>query len=338
MKKLAYAIVGCGAAGKVHAYHFSHDPRIECIAAVDTDRRQAEWFQKHFGFRQMYTDYTEMLDNEKIDILSIATPPGVHMEQIQAAVKKGCHIFCEKPIVISKTQIEMLEKIAARHNGFLGVMLPRRFYNNTLTVKKVIEKGLIGNIEQIRFNLRCYKDRSYYASWRGQKKLAGGGVLMSQAIHSIDQLVYLFGNPVAIEGRIKTTRDYLDIEDEADATFFFKTGCLAQISAKSNDQDQVWQGITEIQGTRGRIVLDSSDTKIWEVPDFPEPMTEEIEEIPERYKPDYYGPGHLKVINDFINSVCNGTNPAVTARQSLESLKLILGVYESSKKHKKIYL
>lgn len=338
MKKLAYGIAGCGDAGKVHAYHFSHDPRIECIAAVDTDRRQAKWFQKHFEFKRVYTDCTKMLNNEKIDILSIASPPGVHMEQIQAGAESGCHIFCEKPIVISEAQIESLEKLVDWHKGLLGIMLPRRFYNNTRTVKKVIDNGLLGNIERICFNLRCYKDRSYYASWRGQKKLAGGGVLMSQSIHSIDQLVYLFGNPTAIQGRIRTTRDYLDIEDEADATVFFKTGCLAQISAQSNDQDQVWQGITEIQGTRGRIVLDSSDVTVWEVPDCPKPDKEEPEKIPKRYKPTYYGPGHLKVINDFITSAYNGTVPSVTGRQSLMSIRMVLAIYESSQKHKKIYL
>ena len=130
----------------------------------------------------------------------------------------------------------------------------------------------------------------------------------------------------------------MNVEDEADATVFFETGCSARISAKSNDKSQIWQGITEIQGTLGRIVMDSSDMKVWDVPGCPKPAKEEPEEIPKRYKPTYYGPGHLKVIDDFITSACNGTVPAVSGRQSLMSLKLVLAIYESSQQHKKIYI
>ena len=100
----------------------------------------------------------------------------------------------------------------------------------------------------------------------------------------------------------------------------------------------MWQGITEIQGTHGRIVLDSADVRVWEVPDYPKPEKEEPENISRHYKPIYYGPGHLKVINDFITAVYNGSVPGVTGRQSLMSLKLVLAIYKSSQQNKKILI
>ncbi len=95
MKQLKYAIIGCGSAGKVHGFHFSKHPKIQCIAVLDVRRDNALYFQKNFGFHKIYDTYQDLLSNESLDVVSICTPPKFHAEQIRAAAKKKIHILCE---------------------------------------------------------------------------------------------------------------------------------------------------------------------------------------------------------------------------------------------------
>ena len=152
---------------------------------------------------------------------------------------------------------------------------------------------------------------------------------MSQSIHSIDQLVYFFGKPVKVKGNVQTTRDYLEVEDEAQGEIEFENGIKVTLSATANS-DKTWQGITEIIGEKGKIVLDSSETPLWQVPEIQPPKPEEKEDVPETIKPAYYGPGHDKVIKDFIDSIRRRKKTYVTGKHSLYAMKIIIGIYESS--------
>ncbi len=175
-------------------------------------------------------------------------------------------------------------------------MLPRRYYNNTLAAKKAVENGDFGHIQNIRFQLECKKDETYYVGWRGKLEFAGGGVLMSQAIHSIDQLVYLFGCPVSVSAQINKTRNYIDVEDEASGIIHFGNNLSATINVTANSKHHLWQGITEIHGTEGTVILNSDETLSWDLKYIMPPNPEEQEYVPPAFKPSYYGPGHLKVI------------------------------------------
>ncbi len=334
LKKLKYAIIGCGAAGKVHGFHFSRHPWIQCIAAADVNKENALYFQNNFGFRYIYDNYLEMFKNESLDVVSICTPPKLHAEQIYAAAQKKIHILSEKPLCTNSESAEASVRIAAGNDIKLGVMLPRRFYNNTLATKKGIEKGFIGHIKSIKFQLECKKDKAYYNGWRGKSEIAGGGVLMSQAIHSIDQLVYLFGRPVSVSAQITKTRNYIDVEDEASGIIHFDNNLSAKITATANSKHHQWQGVTEIYGTNGTIILDSHKTVSWDInKHLTPPKPEEQENVPFEFKPFYYGPGHLKVIQNFIASITNHQTLIADASTSLDSLKIILGMYDSSKRN-----
>ena len=263
---------------------------------------------------------------------SVATPPLYHPEQVMAAADRNLSILTEKPIATTLEKAKEMVNYCKKKGITLGVMLPRRFYNNSRAVKEVLDKKLLGKIREATFTLECHKGEDYYKKdWRGKKEFTGGGVLMSQSIHSIDQLVYFFGKPMAVKGMVWTTRDYLEIEDEAEGEIEFESGVIVNLRASANS-DKTWTGITKIKGEKGEIVLDSAETIVWKV-NFPKPKLEEQEDIPEDIKPRYYGPGHLKVINDFIEAVKNHRKPYVNAEDSIDAMKIINGIYESSKKN-----
>jgi UDP-N-acetyl-2-amino-2-deoxyglucuronate dehydrogenase len=329
MKNFNYGLIGCGAAGKVHAYYFSSHESIGSIFTVDENPEILKSFTKLFNPRATYSDYKGLFDEQNLDVVSVSTPPFFHKEQVFGAAKKGASVLCEKPLATNLVDAREMVRICNDLGVTLGVMLPRRFYNNSRAVKEVIERGELGDILEVSFNLECYKDAEYYSTWRGKKAMAGGGVLMSQSIHSIDQLVYLFGKPVEVRGNVRITRDYLEIEDEAKAEIRFASGIMAKISATANSE-KTWQGITTIVGKEGKIILDSAETLVWEVPNTEKPLPEENEPIPSKLKPGYYGPGHMNLINDFISSISEGMPPYVVGEDCLEAMKIIFGIYKSS--------
>ena len=177
--------------------------------------------------------------------------------------------------------------------------------------------------------MRCYKPPEYYETWRGKKEFAGGGVLLSQSIHNIDQLIYMLGfNPVEVSCKTKITREGNDVEDEAKGIIYFDNGMQVEINTTANSEED-WECITEITGEDARIRIDSSKTLLWEIPlGFPE--LEESEDIPEDIKPNYYGPGHKKIVDDFVSSIVNNRDPKFVVEDALLTMKIIFGMYKSA--------
>ena len=333
---LNYAVIGCGASGKVHGYYFSNHPEVNLLSVTDTNQKALEFFNSTFSPKYSGSKLENLL-TIKPDIVSIATPPAFHKEQILSLGGFCKYIFCEKPLSTTYEDTITIIDFCKKQNIVLGVMLPRRFYNNSRSVKKVLESHSIGKIKNASFILECFKSREYHSTWRGKKSIAGGGVLLSQSIHSIDQLVYFFGRPVSVEGKIRTTRDYLEVEDEAEGRITFLDGLVVDVKVSANT-DKLWRGITKIVGEKGSIVLDSADTIRWDVPYHERPKKEETEPIPKELKPSYYGPGHKKVIDDFIESILNKREPTITGENILEASRIIFGIYKSSEIGKPVVL
>ena len=334
-QKLKYLLIGCGTAGAVHAYHFSKSKEIEAVACVDTNEKNAQKFKNDFGFKKASTNLEEILETEQFDVCSIATPPCYHAAQIEAAFQKKINTLCEKPLFISERQALKTLALYTHSPLLLGVMLPRRFYNNSLAVAQAIRDESFGTITNVVFDLQTKKDDLYYQNWRGKKKFVGGGVLMSQAIHSIDQLVFFFGKPVSVTGQIKTTRATIDVEDEAVATIEFKGGIKVNLQATTNSKTDTWRGLTTIEGKKGKVVLDSQNILEWDLK-IPPPSPEEVENIQEKFKPNYYGPGHYKVIRHFIQALTNHFPLRIKAGSSMLAHQIIWGIYQSSSEKGKL--
>ncbi len=334
---LNYGLIGCGSVGKVHCHHFSEDERISRVVVCDTSQLALNYFRENFKIDEVYSDYKKMLEEEDLDIVSVATPPGYHLEHANAAAFSGSHVLCEKPLAATlDDSIEIVEYF--KKQGLkLGVMMPRRFYNNSQVLKDALDNGALGDITQVQLNFKANKDKFYYRGWRARKSEAGGGILPSQMIHSLDRLIFLFGKPVKVEGMVRTTRNYLEIEDEVDAKIWFDNGVEAEITG-TNNSDQNWRDPLYIGGEKGMAVIESCETFGWRVPGFDRPEVDERDDIPRRFKNEYYGPGHEGVIEDFISSVIEDREPKITAEQSLDVLKVIFGIYRASEEGKAVNL
>ncbi len=321
---LRYGIIGCGAAAKVHLFHLLREhPQVQITALCDPVAPQDDLFGS-LGVPH-YADYREMLNQEKLDAVSIVSPHHLHYQQALACAEKNIHVLCEKPLALEYAQArEIVEKFWER-NLVLTAMLPRRFFNNTLALQKAIADEKLGKIESIKYTLHVDKKDDYYQGWRGRREMAGGGVLMCQALHDLDRLTYLFGQPKVVDAKLQTHHQNISVEDWAEAKVVFPGNISGFIHADTISAD-TWKGIIEINGSKGKVVLNSEATDLWQVSEMEKPAVNEDNYDP-LVKPRYYGPSHGDVIDDFVTSILEKKEPFITAASTLPTLKLLEEIY-----------
>ncbi|MEK6950845.1 MAG: Gfo/Idh/MocA family oxidoreductase [Nanoarchaeota archaeon] len=332
---LNFGMIGAGNVSATYAYVLDKNPDSRTTAVADIDLTKAQKIADTFGIKTVYTDYRQMLTHEKLDAVIIGTPHYVHHEQAVTCAAYGLPLLCEKPLA---TTLEDINDMIQRYRSVpLGTMLQRRFYPNTIAAAAVVRQGALGTIEEVSLNFSCHKSADFYNTWRG-KKMSGGGVLLSQALHRIDQLVSIFGMPASVHGTTKITRPYLEVEDYAQGRITFESGIVAEIEANNSSGDEETRSIIGITGTAGTIILSDDKTLEWRVAGWPGPEGLEMNAIPTIYRPAYYGPAHEKVIDDFVAAVKHQRPPMVTGADSLPAMKIIFGFYESAASGKSVLL
>ena len=177
----------------------------------------------------------EMLDAVELDAITVATDHKHHFGPSMAAMKRGVHVIVEKPITTSLEEAYTLLETAKAHGVKLGGVFQRRFFPAALRMRKAIEDGRMGRVSVAECVALLGRDRAYFArdAWRGTWKGEGGGALMNQAIHMIDMLLWMVGEPREVYGRWATLKhgDYIDVEDSSCAVVSFDNGALATITA-----------------------------------------------------------------------------------------------------------
>jgi len=242
--------------------------------------------------------------------------------------EKGIHILCEKPLAINLPEAAAAVAKCKKAGVKLAVMLQRRFFHNTTALKKIIESKDLGDIAGIHYDLNVNKTKDYYQGWRGKKELAGGGVLLCQGLHDLDRIVHCFGTPTIMSSMIKTTRNYIDVEDEAQAVLQFPGNIPGYITASANSP-MVWSGKISIKGSKSSVVLDSEKVLEWNVPGVPTPLADE--KINRDFVPAYYDHCHEEVIEDFIQSILENKEPIISGESTLPALQTLFEIYERSK-------
>ena len=145
MNKLKVGIIGTGM-GRLHMEGYSKDPRVKIVAICDINRKEAEEFAKKYKAKYIFTNYEKMLDMEEIDFVSIATPNYLHAPMSIAALKRGKHVLCEKPMATSLKDAKAMVKAAEEAKKRLMIHMSMRFQPQFYLMKKLIEQGILGGI------------------------------------------------------------------------------------------------------------------------------------------------------------------------------------------------
>ncbi len=337
-QQLRTGLIGCGKIARTHAAALAALPESAFTACCDTDGDRARDLAARHGVPRVYNDVHEMLHSGQVDAVCVCTPHPSHAPLVVAAAEAGVHVLCEKPMTIALPEADRMVAAAQRAGIRFGVIFQRRFWPASQRIRAALDAGRLGRLTLGECAVRIWRGPEYFAAdpWRGKWATEGGGVLMNQAVHALDLFQWFMGPAVEVYGRYATLKhgDAIDVEDTAVATVLFQNGALGTI-----------QAATTINPTLGFRVVVHGDTGatagVWEQPEGRE-GTNDLWTVPgeEAYQSIWTagpaaGPGfpafHTLQIQDFLQAVLDGREPAVTGAEARKSLELILAIYQSSR-------
>jgi len=346
-KTLGFGIIGLGAISEMHAKAIMDIPGCKLVAGLARRQESADKFAKEFGCRT-YTDIDEFLADEELDIVTIATPSGLHLEGAKAAALAGKHLIIEKPLEVTKARsqeiIDVCEKAGVKVMG----IFPSRFHKAPRLVKEAVDAGRFGKIVMADAQIKWYRSQAYYDSgaWRGTKDLDGGGALMNQGIHAIDLMQWLAGEVTEVFGFADTlTHERIEVEDTAVAVLRFKDGGLGVIEGTTS----VYPGFlkrVEILGSKGSVVIEEESIVKWE---FDEERPEDAQIRKEFLSATATGGGaadpmaigyhgHKRLFESFVNSLRNNTAIEIDGPEAIKAVEIIEAIYKSAESGSRVKL
>lgn len=254
MSILRWGIIGCGNV----AEHKGGPPLYtvedsELIAVMRRDRFEAESFAERHGAKRYYTDIDNLLSDDDINAVYIATPPYLHCHQTIRAAQSGKHVLCEKPMAMNVEECQQMIDACEDSGVTLMVAYYRNHYPNIEKMKHLMDTGRIGDVVLARVNCTAYynPNRADLKNWRIDPKISGGGVLMDIGSHRISLLDFLMDGIDSVKGFAETVQTALPVDDSTVFTLRFHNGTHAVANINWNvgvSNDEI-----EVYGTEGRL-------------------------------------------------------------------------------------
>lgn len=326
-------LIGCGRVARVHAAGLTALEHTRLVAVADIKEDRANAFAETYH-AEAYTDWKQLLERDDIDAIQLATPHNVHAEMAIAAANAGKHVLTEKPMAISMADADAMIEAARRNNVLLGVFFQNRYNDASVAMKKTIESGRLGDILGARAFITWKRTDEYYkgSDWKGTWDKEGGGVLIDQAIHTIDLMQWLVGELDSLKATFDTrAHDYIHVDDVAEAYIKFKNGAVASVYA-NNFHPYDAPIYLEIVGSEGRMELVGSEVTI-RIGNETLHVAQSADKLVGK---DYWGHGHKRQISDFYNNVLNGEKPFIDGEAGKVAMSMVLAMYESARTGKTI--
>lgn len=252
---LRVAIVGPGKVGHLHAKAVLQTPQTQLVAVYGRNAEKTAAFAQPYGIVP-YTDMAQMVNQASVDICVVTTPHPAHGQPAIAALEAGAHVLVEKPLAASLADCDAMLAAARKAGKQLAVVSQRRFYEPCMRIRRAIDAGKIGTPALGTVMMLGWRDEAYYRSdpWRGKWLEEGGGVLVNQAPHQLDLLLWYMGEVEEVYGLWRNiNHPYIEVEDTAVAILKFKNGGIGNLVV-SNSQNPGLYGKVHIHGSNGASV------------------------------------------------------------------------------------
>ena len=273
----------------------------------------------------IFTDYVGMLDSLELDAVHICTPHYLHAEMAIIALERGINVFLEKPMCMSREEIARLLQAERNSRGRITVSFQNRFNPETLLAKKIAEED--GGAISAYGTIFWYRDEDYYTSsgWRGSQATEGGGVMINQAIHTLDLLCEFLGRPekVCATKANHHLKGVIDVEDSCEGLIGFAGGAYGNFYATT-----AFKG-----GDISSLFIRTKNHKIEIKPPYlyvDGKLATELDYAPIRYVgKECYGGGHNTLIALFYDALASGKEMPVSLESAQYALRILLAAYES---------
>ncbi len=343
MGKLRFVLVGCGRIARKHAEvlttALNEEAELAAVCDIITDRAKSIGEKYHVPY---FSSYDDMLGSIDADVVSILTESGNHARHTIDIVKKyRKHMVVEKPMALLLDDADQMIRSCDEAGAKLFVVKQNRYNLPVMKLREALEAGRFGKLVMGTVRLRWSRDQRYYDqdAWRGTWAM-DGGVFANQASHHIDLLKWMLGNPVSVFAKGATQLVKIETEDTGAAVIVFENGAIGIVEATTAVRPKDLEGSISILGEKGAVEIGGfavNEMKIWNFQD-PLPGDEEILGKYCQNPPDIYGFGHIKYLQNVIDTVNNKEMALVDGLEGRKSLELISAVYESIETGKEVQL
>lgn len=326
MKKAA--IIGLGDIAGIHIRAIEANPDIALVAVCDTDEGRREAAPAGVAF---YTDYQEMIQAEKPDVVHICLPHYLHAQVSEAAAAMGVHVFCEKPVAMNTAEAEAFAAFEADHPDIhIGVCLQNRYNESVERLKEIVDSGQYGAVTGARGIVPWCRTKEYYdcKPWRGKWETAGGGCMINQSVHTLDLLYYLGGPVKGIKASVSQLLDYgIEVEDTVSACLTYENGAQGLFMAtNANFKNESVQIVVMLEQAEFAIM----DNALYRMmPDGSRELLVEDAKLPGTKF--YYGASHGKLIGKFYEALEADSQDYLHVRDAVMSIRLIDTILESGR-------
>jgi predicted dehydrogenase len=325
---LRVAVVGCGDIAQLHLEIIRSQPDAVLVAVADSDPTICRSTAERFSVNG-YTDYTQMLDAEQLDVVHLCTPHHLHVEMAIAGLDRSINVLTEKPVATTISDAHRLIKAAERGPAQVGVCFQNRYNPTSRAMDEALRSQRFGRILGAVASVTWFRDRAYYLAkpWRGRPETAGGGVLINQAIHTLDLLQWFLGDAVDVRGRASTLllSDTIEVEDNAHLVLTHDSGARSVLYATNNSVDNA--PVTIEVRTESAVLRLTADLSVIHPDGRQEILATDGRPVGEKA---YWGDSHGRLIADFYRHVRTGEHFWVDATEATKTLSIIRSVYEQS--------
>lgn len=353
MNELRYGLIGTGAIAASHAEALQHIPGSRLVAAYGHHPEGTRTFCSQWQIHG-YDDIRTMVAEEQLQAVIIATPHATHSLLSQEALEAGVNVLSEKPMAITPAECAKELKMAEKRHLQIGVISQRRWFPSTQRMRAAIDQGKIGKVMLGQVMVLEWRDAKYYASapWRGKWATEGGGITINQSAHQIDLLCWFLGPVKEVYGCCTNiNHPYIEVEDTTVATVKFQSGATASLML-SNSQNPGLYNTVHLFGDNGAAIGVQTDggaatatpssgdapfNDLWTIPGEESMLPvwkEEDAKLFAAHPGSYYFLGQQ--IADFSDAIREGRKPKVTGYDGMEAVKVIDGIYASSRTGKPV--
>lgn len=328
-------LIGGGNISDTHARAARAIPGVIIAAIYGTNAEKVGHLcHEHGG--QAYQDFDAFLRHRPMNFVAIGSPSGLHATHGTAAAQSGLHVLTEKPIDISTARAEELIAAAKRCGVKLGVIFQDRSKPEIRRLKDWIDRGVIGKPLLADARVKWYRPPEYYSQskWRGTLALDGGGVLINQAVHTVDLLLWLLGDVAKIQARATTAMHAIQAEDTTLALFQFASGAMGSLQATTAAFPGYPRRL-EITGTEGTVVLEQDRIVAVNLRNAPAGVSagspsSDTENTASPVVSDFTG--HQAIFEDFIRAIHENGTPMCDGREGRRSIALVEEIYRAAKR------
>ena len=342
MDKVRIGIVGVGNIGTAHANTlFGQKVEGAILAAVcDVSADRREFCKNTYEGVAVFDNYSEMFASGLIDAVIVSTPHKLHCDIAMDALSANLNVLVEKPVDITISKSMAINELVKTTDKKFVIMFNQRTNDIFAKAREIVKSGALGELKRTVWILtNWYRTQRYYdsAGWRATWAGEGGGVLLNQAPHNLDLWQWICGMPVEVQANCEIGK-YHNIEVEDDVTILtrYENGATGMFVTSTGEYPGTNR--LEISGSKGKIVVENGTLKWWKLPEDERQICFNAEQLFPSIKCEYEefatqskdGEAHMKIIQNYVNSILNGEELLSPGTDGIYELTLSNAAYLSS--------